>query len=197
MISVPEENQFIKQFVDSLSSRGVRYGKDYMPRSLHTTPKITVSSLNTRTTSSKTDVSNDKLELAVKVLKPASQFTIGNISADDTVLVLKKRIYQQQSAFPVNRQRLLLKGKVLSDQKALSDYGIASGAVIHLMATAAPKSTAKVEEEVKTVGRFGLSLEGEKTIDSAEFWDAIHRTIKEKMHEDDAQIVMNKLKHAL
>lgn len=122
----------------------------------------------------------------VKVLKPSFQFSIGGLFPTDTVSHLKQRIYQQQSAYPVQRQRLLVKGKVLNDTKKLSELGLQDGNMIHLMLTAAPKT-----------GRWGISIEAEEKISEAGFWEAIKKTLIDQVGETDANILLSKVKTSL
>jgi hypothetical protein len=127
-------------------------------------------------------------------LKPSSQFTIGGLNENDTVGQLKQRIYQQQSSLPVNRQRLLIKGKVLADQKTLGELSIQEGTIIHLMVTAAPSSPAIA---TTTTGRFGVSAEAEQKMSSPEFWEALEKTIVDQLGEADAKLVFSKVKASL
>lgn len=129
--------------------------------------------------------------MTIKVLKPSSQFTIGGLTGSETVGQLKQRIYQQQSSIPVNRQRLLIKGKVLADQKTLEELSIQEGAVIHLMITAAPASPTAAPSSS------GLSAEAEQKISSPEFWAALEKTVIEQLGDADAKLVLSKMKASL
>jgi hypothetical protein len=131
--------------------------------------------------------------VTVKVLKPAKQFAIGNLTSSDTVSQLKQRIYQQQT-IPVQRQRLLIKGKVLADQKTLEELSIQEGVTIHLMMTAAPAAPAAAEA---ITGRFGVSLEAEKKLAGPEFWEALEKTIVDQVGEADAKLLLSKVKASL
>ncbi|CAO3609960.1 unnamed protein product [Mucor hiemalis] len=146
-----------------------------------------------------TNVANEsKISVTVKVLKPSSTFTIGSLSPNDTtVSQLKQRIYQQQSSLPVNRQKLLIKGKVLADQKTLSEVGVAEGAVIHLMVTAAPASTSGASATTPIIGRFGVSAETEQKLSTPEFWSALEKTITDQVGEADAKLLFSKVKASL
>lgn len=128
-------------------------------------------------------------------MKPSSQFTIGGLNPNDTVGQLKQRIYQQQSSLPVNRQRLLIKGKVLADQKTLGELSIQEGTIIHLMVTAAP--AAATAATAATTGRFGVSAEAEQKMSSPDFWEALEKTIIEQLGEADAKLVISKVKASL
>lgn len=138
------------------------------------------------------------IDVIVKILKPASQLTVGNVSVNDTVSELKNRIYQLNNV-PANRQKLLLKGKVLADSKALKDYNISNGATVHLMVSAAPAKTSSTASSTRNtnVTRHGLSEAGVRAIDSAEFWQAIEKTVTDQLNQEDAAIVLNKMKDSL
>lgn len=136
-------------------------------------------------------IQTTKIQVTIKVLKPSSQFTIGGLSGNETVGQLKQRIYQQQSSIPVNRQRLLIKGKVLADQKTLEELSIQEGTVIHLMITAAPASAPT------TTGRFGVSAETEQKLSNPEFWAALEKTVVEQLGDADAKLVLSKIKASL
>jgi hypothetical protein len=124
-------------------------------------------------------------------LKPSSSFTIASLNpTETTVSQLKQRIYQQQSSLPVNRQRLLIKGKVLADQKTLAELSITEGTMIHLMVTAVPASAA-------VLGRFGISAETEQKLSSPEFWNALEKTIIDQVGEADAKLLFTKVKASL
>ncbi|KAI9020867.1 ubiquitin-related domain-containing protein [Phycomyces nitens] len=195
-----EESQFIQNYLGALSSRSVRFGQDFNPRAiLHlrlkrkpdSSAKIEPEPKVLKTTK---DDDEENLQVTIKIVKPASQFVIARLSPDDTVATLKKRIYQQQSAYPVGRQRLLIRGKVLADNKKLSDYGVADATVIHLMLSAAPKTPV---EDVPITGRFGVSLATEQTIDSPDFWSALEATVGSKVSAQDTPLIMDRLKRAL
>ncbi|KAI8360769.1 hypothetical protein BD560DRAFT_404679 [Blakeslea trispora] len=206
MQTAQTELDFINHFLDALSGRSVRYGQDYTTRTLPTqrikkTPPKPVSANKEPTVvpEERSVVSESKLQVTVKVLKPSSQFIIGGFSPETTISQLKQRIYQQQSAFPVNRQRLLIKGKTLPDQKTLGELSVQEGTVIHLMATAAPANTTTAADVAATVptGRFGISATAEQKLSSPEFWSALEATVSEQLGEADAKLVLNQIKSSL
>ncbi|KAI8885787.1 hypothetical protein K501DRAFT_245224 [Backusella circina FSU 941] len=201
MQSAQTELDFINLYLESLSNKSVRYGDDYMQRALPKPLKIkrvpvinnTIEEPKPATNTTREVPENtNKFEVTVKVLKPAKQFTIGNLTSADTISQLKQRIYQQQT-IPVQRQRLLIKGKVLADQKTLDEVSVKEGTTLHLMMTAAPTAAAA---EV-TTGRFGVSLEAETKLASPEFWEALEKTIVEQVGEADAKLVLSKVKASL
>ncbi|OBZ83080.1 hypothetical protein A0J61_08869 [Choanephora cucurbitarum] len=206
MQAAQTELDFINHFLEALSSRSVRYGKDYATRTLPTqrikkTPPKPVIDVKEPTTPEKRSVVDDsKIQVTIKVLKPSSQFVIGSLSPENTISQLKQRIYQQQSAYPVSRQRLLIKGKTLSDQKTLGELSIQEGTIIHLMATAAPSTTASTTADVAAsvpTSRFGISATAEQKLSSPEFWSALEKTVSEQLGEADAKLVMNQIKSSL
>ncbi|KAI8371932.1 ubiquitin-related domain-containing protein [Choanephora cucurbitarum] len=206
MQAAQTELDFINHFLEALSSRSVRYGKDYTTRTLPTqrikkTPPKPVIDVKEPTTPEKRSVVDDsKIQVTIKVLKPSSQFVIGGLSPENTVSQLKQRIYQQQSAYPVSRQRLLIKGKTLSDQKTLGELSIQEGTIIHLMATAAPSTTTSTTADAAAsvpTGRFGISATAEQKLSSPEFWSALEKTVSEQLGEADAKLVLNQIKSSL
>ena len=59
-----------------------------------------------------------------------------------SVLSLKETISNQQQDCPPERQRLIYKGRILDDQRMLSDYGVVPGATLHLVKSSAPSTAA-------------------------------------------------------
>lgn len=150
--------------------------------------------MTTTTSTTTTDTKEPKLQVTIKVLKPSSTFTIAGLDSTDTIHQLKQRIYQQQSSLPVNRQRLLIKGKVLADQKTLSELAINESTIIHLMVTAAPANHSPASP---VLGRFGVSAETEKKLSSPEFWSALEKTIFDQVGEADGNLLFSKVKASL
>ncbi|CEP12596.1 hypothetical protein [Parasitella parasitica] len=213
MQSAQTELDFINLYLESLSSKSVRYGDDYMSRTLPSPlrikrvphqPTFIEEKAPTSNTANHAAANDDKFQVIIKLLKPSSQFTIGGLSLSDTVHQLKARIYQQQSSLAVNRQRLLLKGKVLADQKTLAELSIQPDAVIHLMVTAAPAaatsssfSTSPASPPNVATGRFGISAQAEQKLSSPEFWSAVEKAIMDQIGESDAQILLGKMRASL
>lgn len=82
------------------------------------------------------------VSVTVKSLKPALQIPL-TVSLSDSVADLKKAVADANALAPVpDLQRLVLKGKALADAKLLKEYDLADGAVITLMAKAAPPAPA-------------------------------------------------------
>ena len=89
-------------------------------------------------------ISDTSISLTVKSLKPSLSITV-TAQLTDTVADLKALVAKSSnSAPPQDTQRLLLKGKALTDTKILREYDIESGSVIHLLLkpalAAAPQS---------------------------------------------------------
>ncbi|GAN09472.1 hypothetical protein MAM1_0269c09001 [Mucor ambiguus] len=222
MQSAQTELDFINLYLEKLSSKSVRYGEDYMSRTLPSPlriKRVPVAPVDIEekatlplapiapTPANTNNTSSDKIQVTIKVLKPSSQFTIGGLSLNDTVHQLKQRIYQQQSSLAANRQRLLIKGKVLADQKTLAELSIQPDAVIHLMVTAAPASTSSTSTSPASspnvasaasthTGRFGISAQAEQKLSSPEFWSALEKTLADQVGEADAKLLLNQVKAA-
>ena len=75
------------------------------------------------------------------------------INCLDPIHTLKRQI-QESTRVPVVSQRLLFKGKGLSDWKCLMDYGIESGSTINLMV----KSGVVVDKEIPMTGSLETPL---------------------------------------
>ncbi|CAO3611610.1 unnamed protein product [Cunninghamella echinulata] len=142
------------------------------------------------------------IELTIKILKPSSQFRITRLGLDDTILTLKQRIYQQQT-IPVKQQRLLLKGKVLNDDKSLNDYNMTKDTILHLMVSKPPASTAassSVPEPmdttpVTTSTPNELSTHAQTTLKSDTFWNAIEEVLRQhQLDTNDTQLILGKWK---
>jgi len=72
------------------------------------------------------------VNLTVKSLKPSLSLPI-TVSLTDSVAQLKSLISQASTSAPsADSQRLLLKGKALTDSKLLKEYDISDGAIVHL-----------------------------------------------------------------
>ncbi|KAI7869763.1 hypothetical protein BDF14DRAFT_1780555 [Spinellus fusiger] len=187
---------FIEPFLAQLSVRSVRYGQDYNPRSI---PSLRIKRRpEPITTSFSSDAEEEeeeeaKFQVVIKIVKPAFQFTIAHLSPHDTIATLKARIYQQHTPYAVSRQRLLLKGKSLSDSKQLSDYAVEEGTTLHLMLSP-PKPLA---DSGPVLGRWGVSLSTEKALDSSTFWIAIEQAVQAHVDAQDSLLVMDRLRRAL
>lgn len=70
------------------------------------------------------------MQLTVKALK--GKETSLQVSESDTVLAVKKQV-EEKLQVSVSQQRLLFRGKALSDEHSLSFYSIGPGARLNLM----------------------------------------------------------------
>ncbi|KAI7897555.1 uncharacterized protein BX663DRAFT_527813 [Cokeromyces recurvatus] len=202
MQAAQTELEFINLYLESLSSKSVRFGDDYLSRNLPSplrikrvpsTP-IIEENASQQANNNLTRSNDSKFQVTIKVLKPSLQFTIGGLSPNTTINQLKQRIYQQQSSLPIARQRLLIKGKVLADQKSLEELAVKQDTTIHLMLTAAPAPTTAPS----VTGRFGgISAEAEEKLKSPEFWTAMEKTLVEQLGQVDATLILSKVKSTL
>ncbi|KAG2218727.1 hypothetical protein INT45_006879 [Circinella minor] len=190
MLIVPDESNFINQYLTELSSRSVRFGQDYTARNLPKPLKIKRSPLAPSEPTTN-DAATSTIDVTIKILKPASQITVKEVSLNETTIgELKQLIHKQKSDIQVNRQRLLLRGKVLADNKLLSDYGLTTdkSVTLHLMLTAPPKQP--------ETGKFGLTLTTEKKLEDPAFWDLLKSSVAQIVdnNEKDAEILISKFK---
>ncbi|KAI8089928.1 ubiquitin-related domain-containing protein [Halteromyces radiatus] len=208
MSTIGNEQDYINDYLKELSTKSVRYGQDYLARTLPSslrikrqpikkqTASISTPTDTTQSTTANTKETGDALELVIKTLKPASQFRITRLSLDDTVLNLKQRIYQQKT-IPAKQQRLLLKGKVLNDDKTLRDYQLTKDATLHLMINKATSSTAPVTSAPSSSSQTTLSSQAQTTVKSEAFWKSLEQTLEGKLDAADAQLVLETWKKAL
>ena len=69
--------------------------------------------------------------MKVKPLKKGNEHVV-KTTRGETVLSLKEKL-EEVGGYPVNTQRLVLKGKALVNNKTIGDYGISEGTVVHLL----------------------------------------------------------------
>ncbi|KAI8335006.1 ubiquitin-related domain-containing protein [Chlamydoabsidia padenii] len=195
MATINNEHDFIDNYLKEISTRSVRYGQDYLARTLPSPllikrkPNRKQTEATPQTTSSeKPTTTVDSFELVIKTLKPSSQFNITRLTLEDTILNLKQRIYQQRT-IPVKQQRLLLKGKVLNDEKTLGDYNLTKDTTLHLMISKPATSPAVVDRE--------LSSDAQATVKGDSFWKAIEQTLDGQLGAGDATLVLDTWKKAL
>lgn len=75
----------------------------------------------------------DSKELILTVPKNVCIVLLLNLSLKLPVPQLKEKV-AQRSSIPAIRQRIICQGRVLKDDKCLSDYGIENNQVLHLVA---------------------------------------------------------------
>jgi len=86
------------------------------------------------------------MEVKVKVLKKGTELVV-RVREDETVEGLKTEILGL-TGFPINTQRLVIKGKAMVNPKRLGDYGVAGGTVVHLLEKS-PETEDKEKEKEK------------------------------------------------
>ncbi|WWC87550.1 uncharacterized protein L201_002440 [Kwoniella dendrophila CBS 6074] len=150
-----EERAFIKRYTEGLSSHKVEYPADFSTPLENRPRKVAVVGVEVAEppSSEGMDVdtpSQDSVTVTIKCLKPSLTLPI-TANLTDTVTDLKSQIAKSSSSAPsVDSQRLLLKGKALTDTKLLKEYDIKDGATIHLMVklvtSSAPSTELKANE---------------------------------------------------
>ncbi|WVR04082.1 hypothetical protein IAU60_001081 [Kwoniella sp. DSM 27419] len=145
-----EERAFIKRYTEGLTSHKVEYPADFSTPLEDRPRKVAVVGVAVAEppTAEGMDIdtpSQDTVSLTVKSLRPSLSLTI-SAQLTDSVSDLKAQIAKSTDSAPsADSQRLLLKGKALTDSKLLKEYDIADGAILHLMikapASAAAAST--------------------------------------------------------
>ncbi|WVF66715.1 hypothetical protein IAT40_001457 [Kwoniella sp. CBS 6097] len=163
-----EERAFIKRYTEGLTSHKVEYPADFSTPLEDRPRKVAVVGVEVATPPSAEGMDVDSgaqdntVELTIKSLRPALTITL-SAQLTDTVSDLKTAIASSSSSAPsVDTQRLLLKGKALTDTKLLKEYDITSGATLHLMVKAAhpaPVTTSAGAGDTKTT-ETGLTSDG-------------------------------------
>eukprot|EP00124_Ichthyophonus_hoferi_P000140 Ihof_evm4s5 gene=Ihof_evmTU4s5 len=85
------------------------------------------------------------IKVIVKSLK-GCEYTI-EVRTNDRVSHLKSLV-EGEAAIPVERQRLILKGKALNDDDTIREAGVTDGTKLHLIIRSAPKITSEGGSEV-------------------------------------------------
>ncbi|WWC59943.1 uncharacterized protein I303_102506 [Kwoniella dejecticola CBS 10117] len=146
-----EERAFIKRYTEGLSSHKVEYPADFSTPLEDRPRKVAVVGVELAEPPSAPGMdidtpAQDTVTITIKCLKPSLTLPITS-SLTDTVTDLKAQIAKSNSSAPsVDTQRLLLKGKALSDNKLLKEYDIKDGTILHLMvkvSTASASAPAK------------------------------------------------------
>ncbi|XP_046844611.1 large proline-rich protein BAG6-like isoform X2 [Xenia sp. Carnegie-2017] len=91
---------------------------------------------------------NIDMEVTVKTLD--SQTRTFNVSLETTVKEFKTKIAEEMK-IPIEKQRLIFQGKVLSDEKQLQDYKV-SGCVVHLVERQPPRTRSNGQSTETTTG---------------------------------------------
>ncbi|KXJ14373.1 ubiquitin-like protein 4A [Exaiptasia diaphana] len=111
------------------------------------------------------------MKIKVKILK-GQEITI-EVSQTEPVLAVK-RVVAQQMDVPVEAQRLVFKGKTLTDSGCLHDHGVKEGDKIHLFV----KKTAEIKP----------------TTAERDFWHHLRMLLKNHFTEADVEKVIHKSK---
>ncbi|KAK9767769.1 hypothetical protein K7432_002152 [Basidiobolus ranarum] len=181
------ELAFAKQILGKLSGKPVRYSENYTapthvqlnyPRNI-LKPLPEYTSFTDTTSGNGSDNSEDIL-VKVKALKGGKEYLI-KMKPGDTVLKLKEKL-QTVSSQPVAAQRLILKGKALTDSKSLLEVNITSNTVIHLLqkATLPPTSSTATATPTPVETSTGLTPEGDELIKSEKFWNSLRNYLQEQ-----------------
>ncbi|KAI8823510.1 ubiquitin-related domain-containing protein [Fimicolochytrium jonesii] len=163
-----DEAAFFSNWLSQIASRPRRYEPTYEPSPAECTAQLPPASrpFPLRETSA-TPASANEAEITIKALKGGDKpFTL-RVSRLEPIGDLKARI-AAESGVAIAAQRLVFSGKGLSDNKTLLDYGIETGATIHLLrkpgvsadakpvvpTTDAEKTAAKKPEETESAAVF-------------------------------------------
>ncbi|CAH1762672.1 8994_t:CDS:2 [Entrophospora sp. SA101] len=140
-MSLVDETSFVSQFLETLSTRQVKYPKDFSPptqtRPRPITPSAPTSSKSSKSTGKGNEIINDSsaqdtpIQVSVKSLKGNLTHNV-QINNSETIYNLKEKL-QKITSFTPSNQRLILKGKALIDTKTLFEHGITNGTVVHLV----------------------------------------------------------------
>jgi hypothetical protein len=91
---------------------------------------------------------DSSISITIKSLKPALTIPL-TVQITDTISDLKSLIAKSSNNAPsAETQRLLLKGKALTDTKLIKEYDIAEGSTVHLMIKPSNTATATPPTEI-------------------------------------------------
>ncbi|PPR07696.1 hypothetical protein CVT24_003194 [Panaeolus cyanescens] len=133
------ERAFARTFLNTLSTQPITYANDYQQPPEQTLKRVPVLSIAVppppeRKLSSEASTSaSGPITITFKSLKPSASLKL-SVQPTDSIASIKAQIAAQPSAPPADAQRLLLKGKALSDTKLLKEYtNIKDGDTVNLM----------------------------------------------------------------
>ncbi|KAG8924664.1 hypothetical protein FRC03_003344 [Tulasnella sp. 419] len=136
-----EELAFAKTFIQSISSIPLAFTDDFqpaledVPRKVQVFPIEILPPPEKKLKSSSAPGSQGGFTLTIKSTKPPLTFQVTGVQPSDSVQQLKSALAEQHLRAPLpDSQRLLLKGKVLSDSKLLKEYSIDHTSTLTLMA---------------------------------------------------------------
>ncbi|KAH8828739.1 ubiquitin family protein [Flagelloscypha sp. PMI_526] len=120
------EQAFIRTYLSTISSQPIQFSDDYQHPPQAGFKRGVIGSISVTPPPSKkqkTSSSEDKLEVTFKSAKPSLSL-VQHVALTDSVLEIKHALHklQAQTVPPPEFQRLLIKGKVLADNKLLKDY---------------------------------------------------------------------------
>ncbi|KAI0754240.1 ubiquitin-domain-containing protein [Daedaleopsis nitida] len=141
-MSEQAELAFVKSFANAISSQPVVFGNDYQQAPENELKRIPILPIEVpapperhAATTAPTGTSPDSLPsvfVTFKSTKPVQAYTL-DVQPTDTVAQIKAQLAAVPGAPPVDAQRLLLKGKALSDAKLLREYAVKDGDTVNLM----------------------------------------------------------------
>ncbi|CAK9786075.1 hypothetical protein CC85DRAFT_300726 [Cutaneotrichosporon oleaginosum] len=141
---IAEEKAFAARYVAALDARPVEYPADYAPpldARPRKTPVLHTPVVPPPEVAAAESLQDASISITIKSLKPALQIPL-TVSLSESVADLKKAVAAADAAAPApDLQRLLVKGKALADAKLLKEYDLVDGAVINLLAKAAPAAS--------------------------------------------------------
>ncbi|KAL7276190.1 hypothetical protein RUND412_000841 [Rhizina undulata] len=187
------ELSFTKQFLATLATRPVRFPPDFCkdPRTLPAQTPYTLPRTRKPLTK-RARLEPSAVPTATITLKSLRGSTI-SVSLPETPLTttvstLKLRL-STETKFPIEKLKLLIKGKVLGDLKTLEDVGIKAGedVTVNVMvmggtsAAASPAASPPMpqEEEVKEVVE-----EKRKVLAEDSFWQELRGFLNDKLGEN-------------
>eukprot|EP00112_Aurelia_sp_Birch-Aquarium-sp1_P007500 Seg1817.15 transcript_id=Seg1817.15/GoldUCD/mRNA.D3Y31 product="Ubiquitin-like protein 4A" protein_id=Seg1817.15/GoldUCD/D3Y31 len=120
------------------------------------------------------------MNLIIKVLNGNEEFNINLLENSSKILELKELIHKQRGVL-VSEQRLLFKGRALTDEgKTLGEYGITENSKLHL-------SIKKSSENASKSAQNSLG-----TIKGPDFNKRLEEVLKKHFHPQDADKVLQK-----
>ncbi|KAI0701074.1 hypothetical protein BC835DRAFT_1411677 [Cytidiella melzeri] len=130
------ELAFVKKFVENIGAQPVNYPDDFQPPLEEYLKKVPTLPIPVPPPPEKAPVEESEpigaISITVKSTKPAWTYTL-SCHPTDTIATIKTSLASLPGAPSADSQRLLLKGKVLSDAKLLKEYDIKDGDTVNLM----------------------------------------------------------------
>ncbi|KAH8151302.1 uncharacterized protein LAJ45_04504 [Morchella importuna] len=197
------ELSFTKQFLATLATRNVHIPADFCedPRKLPSRTPYTLPPTKkpkTKRTTSSTTTSIPSANISIKSLRGAQiSHEIPSTPLSSTILTLKHNL-SKATGLPIDKLKLLLKGKVLTDLKTLEELGIVDGVdvgfTVMVMGGASPAPSAPPEDK-------GLVDPGEdkgavkkSALGEEKFWQDLGAFLKERLGSSE---VLEEPEHVL